>query len=328
MIAVTGANGLLGSFMVRKLVAESIPFIALKREGSDLSLLEDIASKINWRNADINDPESLTEALTGMSGVIHTAAVVSYHKRDKDKLFKVNVEGTKNVVNSCLDLGIHRVLHVSSVAALGRQKGQVFTDETNKWATGTINSNYAESKYLAELEVWRGREEGLSMVIVNPSVILAPTDWNKSSAQLFKYAWQERPFYTDGSFSAVDVRDVADCMLRLYQSTIEGERFILSNTPITYLNFFQLAAKHFSKKAPTIRVGKPLLQLAAAFEAVRAALTGASPIVTKETAQLAGRHFTYSNEKVKKALGIEFQSVESTIDWCCKEYLKKLTAKK
>ncbi len=328
MIAVTGANGLLGSFMVRKLVAESIPFVALKRQTSDVSLLNDITSEINWRDADINDPESLAEAFSGVSGVIHAAAVVSYHKRDKHNLFKVNVEGTKNVVNACLSVGINRLLHVSSVAALGRQKGQTFTDETNKWVTGSINSNYAESKYLAELEVWRGREEGLNMVVVNPAVILAPTDWNKSSAQLFKYAWHERSFYTDGSFSAVDVRDVADCMLRLYQSSIEGERFILSNTPITYLSFFQLAAKQFSKKAPTVRVGKPLLQLAAAFEAVRAALTGASPLVTKETAQLAGRHFTYSNEKIKKALGIEFQSVESTIAWCCQEYLKKLPTKK
>jgi dihydroflavonol-4-reductase len=328
MIAVTGANGLLGSFMVRKLVAESIPFVALKRQNSDVSLLEDIASKINWRNAEINDPECLAEALIGVSGVIHTAAVVSYHKRDKDKLFKVNVEGTKNVVNACVSVGIHRLLHVSSVAALGRQKEQTFTDESSKWTAGTINSNYAESKYLAELEVWRGLEEGLSIVVVNPSVILAPTDWNKSSAQLFKYAWQERPFYTDGSFSAVDVRDVADSMLRLYLSNIEGQRFILTNKPVTYLGFFQLAAKQFSKKPPSLRVGRGLLQLAAAFEAVRAALTGASPLVTKETAQLAGRHFAYSNEKVKNALGIEFQSVESTISWCCEEYIKKLASKK
>jgi len=328
MIVVTGANGLLGSFIVRKLLASSVPFVALKRYNSDISLLKDVASKINWRDTDINDVESLTEALTGATGVIHTAAIVSYHKRDKEKIFKVNVEGTKNVVNACLRLNIARLLHVSSVAALGRQKGQTFTDETNKWVSGSINSNYAESKYLAELEVWRGQEEGLKVIVVNPSVILAPTDWNKSSAQLFKYAWQERPFYTDGSFSAVDVRDVADCIIRLYQSTLSGERFILSNTPVSYFNFFQLAAKQFSKKVPYIRVSKPLLQIAAVAEMVRGTLTGASPLITKETAQLAGRHFTYSNEKIKKALGIEFQSVESTIVWCCQEYLKKLPAKK
>lgn len=327
MIAVTGANGLLGSFVVRKLLQENIPFVALKRKGSNTSLLHDVNEHITWKEADVRDYVSLLEAFDGVTGVIHSAAVVSYHKKDKDLVFAVNVEGTQNVVNACLQAGIQRLLHVSSVAALGKEKGQLVVDESSKWIEDARVSNYADSKYQAELEVWRGQEEGLSTVIVNPSVILAPTDWEKSSAQLFKYVYQQRPFYTEGSLNVVDVRDVATCIVQLYQSTIEAERFVLSTQQISYLDFFQKAAKNFDKRPPYIRVAKPLLQVGAAFEALRGVLTGSNPLVTQETAQLAGKSITYSNEKVKKTLGIEFQSIESTILWCCEQYMKKLALK-
>lgn len=328
MIAITGANGLLGSYIVRSLLEAKVPFVALRRKDSDTTALADVMTDIQWREADVTDYDSLTEAFTDVTGVIHAAAIVSYHKRDKEKIKIVNVDGTRHVVNACLQLGVQRLLHVSSVAALGKEKGQTRINENSKWIEGAIVSNYAESKYLAELEVWRGHEEGLKTVIVNPSVILSPTDWNKSSSQLFKYAWQERPFYTDGSFSAVDVRDVASCVVALYQSTIEAERFILTGDSISYLNFFKLAATNFHKKSPTIRVSKSLLQMAAIIETLRGLVTGSDPLVTKETAQLAGRNFTYSNEKVKKALNVDFQSIESTIAWCCEEYMKKIALKK
>ncbi len=318
---------MLGSYVVRKLLQAEIPFVAIKRKGSDTSSLADVEDLISWREAEVTDYESLVEAFQNVTGVIHTAAVVSYHTRDRDMLYAVNVEGTKHVVNACLQVGVSRLLHVSSVAALGKEKGQQLVDESSKWIEGIRVSNYADSKYKAELEVWRGQEEGLNTVTVNPSVILAPSDWNKSSAQLFKYAWHERPFYTDGAMSAVDVRDVAECIVRLYGSTLQAERFILTGEQVSYFNFFRLAAAHFKKRPPFVRVGKPLLQVAAFLEAIRGALTGSTPLVTKETAQLAGRSFTYSNEKIKKALGIEFQSIESSILWCCEEYMKKIALK-
>lgn len=328
MIAITGANGLLGSYVVRSLIDAELPFVALKRKNSDLSALADVGDSIQWREADVTDYDSLLEAFSDVTGVIHTAAIVSYRKRDKEKIQAINVEGTRHVVNACLQLGIPRLLHVSSVAALGKERGQTYIDENNKWIEGARVSNYAISKYHAELEVWRGHEEGLKTIMINPSVILAPSDWEKSSSQLFKYAWQQRPFYTDGSFSAVDVRDVASCIVRLYQSPIEAERFILTSDSISYFNFFRLAAENFCKKAPTVRVGKSMLQAAAIVEAVRGFITGSDPLVTTETAQLAGKNFTYSNEKVKKALHVDFQSIENTIKWCCEEYMKKLALKK
>lgn len=328
MIVVTGANGLLGSYVVRELIQSNMPFIAMRRKSSDIDLLSDVKDSIKWIEGDVTDPDTLIEIFSKATGVIHSAAIVSYQKQDEALIKAINVEGTRNVVNACLVTGIKRLLHVSSVAAIGKEKGQQSIDEKNKWIEGAIVSNYANSKYQAELEVWRGQEEGLSTVIVNPSVILAPTDWDKSSAQLFKYAWQERPFFTDGSFSAVDVRDVASAIVKLYNSNIEAERFILTSASISYRDFFATAASYFGKKPPSIRVSRNLMKMAAKLEALRCFLTGSKPLITKETAQLAGKSFTYSNNKAKKALGLEFQSIESTISWCCGEYRQKISLKK
>lgn len=327
MIAVTGANGLLGSYVIRELTARGLPFVALKRKQSNTGALNDL-SVIQWRDADVTEYDELMDGLRGATSVIHTAAIVSYHKRDRQRIDKTNVEGTRNVVNACLQLNIPRLLHVSSVAALGKTKDQRIVTEESKWIEGATVSSYADSKYRAELEVWRGQEEGLQTVTVNPSVILAPTDWTKSSAQLFRYVWQQRPFYTDGGVSVVDVRDVARVIVSLVQSTTEAERFILAADTISYKHFFSEAAKHFNRKPPYLRVGKRMLQAAAAVESVRAFLSGSSPLVTRETARLAGKTFIYSNEKVRKALSIDFQSVEKTIEWCCAEYIKKMGDKK
>src|SRR5690349_14333062 len=206
MIAITGANGLLGSFIVRKLIESKKPFIAIKRTGSDVSLLKDVAHLITWKDAGVTEEDAIQEALQGCTHVIHTAAMVSFNPRLKRKIFNVNINGTRNVVNACLLNNVQRLIHISSVAALGRQKDKSDVDESNKWADSPINSTYGKSKYLAELEVFRGQEEGLSTAIVNPSLILAPADWDKSSAKLFKYVWSQRPYFTEGSMNYVDVR--------------------------------------------------------------------------------------------------------------------------
>ncbi|HMR58068.1 MAG TPA: NAD-dependent epimerase/dehydratase family protein, partial [Cyclobacteriaceae bacterium] len=191
MIAITGANGLLGSYVLHKLVAEQVPVIAICRTNSNRNLVKDLAGVI-WREADVTDPVSLEDALKGATTVIHTAAIVSFNPRLRDKMLQVNAEGTRNVVDSCLGLQIPNLIHISSVAALGRKSGINRVDETTHWVSSNLNTDYAKSKRMAELEVWRGAEEGLSVNIINPSVILAPADWNKSSVRLFQYVWQQK----------------------------------------------------------------------------------------------------------------------------------------
>jgi nucleoside-diphosphate-sugar epimerase len=323
MIAVTGANGLLGSFIVRKLLAQSEPFIALKRKNSDVSLLADVQSSIQWKDADILDPVSMGEALENVSEVIHAAAVVSFNPRDARKIFRVNVEGTRNVVNACLNGQVKKLVYISSVAALGRLKGQAEIDEGQKWTDNPLNTTYAESKYLAELEVFRAHEEGLNTVILNPSVILAGADWNKSSAKLFKYVWDERPFYIDSFLNYVDVRDVADATYRLLRADLRGERFILNAGAIALPEFLNKMAVRFSKKPPAMRLNKTVLRLVAAGESVRSWLSRSEPLITRETARLAGTRFLYRNEKIKKQLNFEFQTIDQTLEWCCEYYMKQ-----
>ncbi len=326
MIAVTGANGLLGSYLVRKLHAAQVPFVALKRKNSDTSLLRDL-KEITWREADILDPLSLEEALASVSGVIHNAGLVSFNPRDKKKLMRVNVEGTRNIVDACLNLTIARLLYVSSVSALGRQKGQERIDESNQWKDSTYNTLYAESKYKAELEVFRGQEEGLSTVIVNPSVILAPSDWTRSSAKLFRYVWNERLFYTEGTMNVVDVRDVAEIVFRLYHSNTEGERFILSAESIGIKNFMDKTAALLQKQSPRIKISRNLLKVVAGAESLRSWLTGSDPLITKETARIADTAFRYDNKKITKALNYQFQALESTLRWCAEFYRKQTELK-
>jgi len=323
MIAVTGANGLLGSFIIRKLIDLRLPFVALKRTGSDTSLLADVADAITWREADVLDVIALEEALEGVTVVIHTAAIVSFNPRRAMEVMEHNVEGTRHVVDACLRRQIPRLVHISSIAALGRQKKQNIIDEHARWEESPLNSVYGESKYRSELEVFRGQEEGLSTVIVNPSVILAPADWQRSSAQLFKYIWDEKPFYTDGFINCVDVRDVADIVCRLMSSPISGERFIVNAGRMTFYDFFQAIASRFQKKAPSIKLGKTFLQIASRVETLRCRITGQEPLLTRETARLSGTDFQYPNTKIKKALSFEFQPIEATLDWCCQYYMTK-----
>jgi len=322
MIAITGANGLLGSYIVRKLCETNTPFIALKRSGSDTSQLDDLKEKIVWRNADVTDALSLQEAFADVTGVIHTAAFISFNPRKANTIFEINTQGTQHVVNACLVNNVKRLLHVSSVSALGRQKGQTLLNEENKWMDNSINSKYGESKYKAELEVFRGQEEGLSTVIVNPSVILGFSNWDKSSAQLFKYAWQQRPFYIDGSLNYVDVRDVAEACIQLYHSSIEGERFIVSAGSIPFKSFFDKVAAGFQKKGPKIKVTRNYLKVVAALERTRTWLLGTDPIITHETARLADTFFLYDNQKVKNALNFNFQTIDNTLLWCCEHYTR------
>lgn len=317
MIAVTGATGLLGSAIVQKLTASGQTVIGIARK-----IIPDNTSqeKVIWRKADVTDPVSLQEALADADGVIHAAALVSFNPRDRKKLLEINSIGTRNIVNACLNLGIRRLVYISSVAALGRQKNQTLINEENPWTESELNTWYAESKYRGELEVFRGQEEGLSTAILNPSVILTRGNWNNSSAQLFKYVWKQIPFYIDGSLNYVDGRDAAELALKLYQSDAEGERFIANAGTVSFKKFFDEVALRLNRKPPSLKISGKLLHLISGFEQIRARL-GGNPLITRETAQLAGNHFTYDNTKITRYLGFSFQSFESTLDWCCSYYL-------
>ncbi|HEX8348527.1 MAG TPA: NAD-dependent epimerase/dehydratase family protein [Hymenobacter sp.] len=322
MIFVTGGSGLVGSYLLSALITNGYKVRALYRQqiptfgGSD---------KIEWIEGDLRDTVVLRQALSGVTHVFHCAGLVSYAPQDEQALQQTNVEGTTAVVDACLEQPGLRLCHMSSVAALGGPSaeqaatlGPAMLNEEAKWDLGAEHPAYATSKYLAELEVWRGISEGLATVVVNPSVILGAADWARSSTRLFRYAYQEHAFYTPTALNLVDVRDVVEAMLRLtLRSTISGERYILNAGAMPLQEFLSQAAAYFKKKPPTVAVPDWAAELIWRFEHTRAALTGARPLITKDTARAGRRATVYDTTKVQTAIGLAFRPLAETIQWCC-----------
>lgn len=326
-ILITGATGLVGSAVARQLLEQGHEVVALCRSGSDRSLLKNDTDKVQWVEGDIMDVVGLESEIRKVDYVVHTAAIVSFAPKDKSEMYRINVEGTANVINACLVAGIKKLCHVSSNAALGkpdpkRQSAdtEVVIDEEQRWEESSSNSYYSKTKYLAELEVWRGISEGLDAVIVNPSVVLGEGDWNKSSTRLFKYAYDEKPFYTAGRINYVDVNDVAKAVCILLFSDISAERFLLNAGSIGYKSFFGMIADSFGKKRPSIEVGKIVASIIWRFEAIRTFITQGSPLITKETARSATRHYSYNSAKIQKKLGLTFTPLEETIARVCQSF--------
>ena len=331
-ILITGITGLVGSFTARHFLKLGFQVAGLKRENSDLSLLKDIENQIVWYEGDVLDILALEKSIENVDYVVHAAAIVSFAPKDRKKMFKTNVEGTINVVNLCLEKNVKKLCFVSSVAALGRKipnektlNHTIKINEKATWEEDKLNSNYAKTKYLAEMEVWRGQSEGLDSVIVNPSLILGEADWNKSSTQLLKYVYDEHKFYPEGNLNYVDVEDVAACIYKLTTSDISNERFILSAGQIIYKDFFEKVALRFYKKAPATLLSKSLTEIVWRFEAIKSFFTGNAPLITKETALSSNHSFEYQNDKIKKTLDFSFKSLDQSLDRICKNLLKKCT---
>jgi dihydroflavonol-4-reductase len=324
MVFITGCNGLIGSFIARKLISQNFYVKALKRKDSDLTLLNDIVDKIEWIEGDISDTSILDASLNGVDIVIHAAAIVSYSASEKEKMFEVNIKGTSNIVNAALNNRITKFIHISSVAALGRKKGISVIDENTYWENSSYNTNYAKSKYFGELEVWRGMEEGLNGFIVNPSVVLGPGNWNNGSTKIFKYIWDENLFYSEGDVNFIDVRDVSEIIYKLMmEEKANGERYILNAVKMPYKELFFSIADEFSKKRPGIKANRFISEIAWRLEGLKSSLTGKQPLITKETAKISAHSSTYNNSKVSGTLNHKFIQPEDTINWICRELIGK-----
>lgn len=317
MILVTGATGLLGSALLKSLNQGEEPVRALYR--SQIPSLPG-TEKTTWVKASLDDSLALEAALEGVDKVYHCAATVSFSPSRKDELFQTNVVGTANLVNACLTQGVRRFLLVSSVAALGRIREQGAIDESMNWSPETSNSEYGRTKYLAELEAWRGMAEGMEVVAVNPVIILGAGNWEGGSSGIFKSAYNEFPWYTQGMSGFVDVADVVRAMVLVMGSSANGERFILSGENLYYRDVFSAIAQGFGKKPPHKKVTPFLAGLVWRWEAVKSFFTGAEPLLTKETAQTARAVVRFDNSKFLKAFPqFSYTPFEASIQRICRE---------
>ena len=319
-VFITGATGFIGSHIARHYLAAGYQVEALTRTKGNAGLLANVADQITWHEGDIMDIPSLEAAIRGGIDVIHAAAVVSFLPKDHERMGRINVEGTANVVNVCLKATIRKLGYVSSVAALGRPDNKggstepVRLDETQKWEDSPNNSEYAKSKYRAELEVWRGVAEGLSAVIVNPSIVLGEGDWTRSSVQLFKYVYDEKPFYPAGLVNYVDVLDVVESLFQLMEAdSVTNERFILNAGTIPYKELLEQMAVVLHKRPPRMRMPPALTHLLWPVEAVRAWLMGNTPLITRETARSSSSRYAYAGQKITETLGFQYRPLSETL---------------
>lgn len=329
---VSGATGLVGSHLVHRLLKEGKSVRALHRKNSDRTLLarvfgyygddlQDYQHLLEWHEADLLDMLDVDAAMKGSDVFYHTAAVVSFDPRDAKAVIEGNRKMTAYVVNAALQYEVKRFLQVSSVAALGRKPDQKEFDEESYWVESSQNSNYAKGKYAAEMEVWRGMEEGLNAAIINPCIILGPGTWDDGSAAIFKNIAEGFKFYTKGVNAYVDVLDVVESLSRLADGK-QKERYLVVGENLSYQSVFESIAKALDVPAPSLEVSSWMSEIAWRWEAIKSKITGQRPLLTKETARTALGTYYYKNDKAKAELGMEFRKIDKSVDFIAACYRK------
>src|SRR5450432_234448 len=325
-IFVTGGTGFLGAYIIKELVQKGYSVRAIRRSNKLPAFIAGaVFNNVEWIEGDVLDTVLLENAMEGMDAVIHSAAKVSFVGDAQMEMFKTNIEGTANVVNAALLKNIKRLVHISSVAALGRTANGETVTEKKQWEDNSINTKYAISKYNAELEVWRAIGEGLNAVIVNPSTILGYGNWNNSSCAIFKSAYNEFPWYSNGINGFVVVEDVASATISLMGTDVCNERFIINADNWSFRQVFNSIADSFGKKRPQKEATPALASIAWRTEKVKSFFSGKPSLLTKESARIAQTATYFDNSKICSALpGFSFTPLDISIKNACNHYLQYL----
>lgn len=334
MILVTGGTGLLGAHLLYNLVRNNEKVRAIYRSERKLALVKNVFATyptnmpslfeaIEWVEADILDIPALMDAFQGITHVYHCATFVSFEPDKEALLRKTNIEGTANIVNLCISNAVKKLCHVSSIATLGKSLNNETITETTDWNPEADNNVYAISKYGAEMEVWRGTQEGLDAVIVNPGVILGAGIWHFGTGNLFKRTKKGLKYYTAGTVALVDVSDVVNAMILLLNSSIKNERFVLVAENWTYKQFLQALAKSVNATPPKKIASSFLLNIAWKLDWLKHKLTGKRRQLTKHLSKSLRSETYYSSEKFKAAFSYNFKAVETTISAIGTTFLKQ-----
>ncbi len=323
MILVTGGTGFLGSHVLLELIRKGYSVRATYRTPDHKEHTrrifgyyqsgEDLYSNIEWISCDIEDYFSVYNAIGDCSVVYHAAGFVSFNDKDKYRLNRLNTLGTANVVNACLAHEIKCLCYVSSIAALGEIAPGVTISESVIWNHGKKASAYSSSKFHGEMEVWRGISEGLSAVIVNPSVITGPGMWFGPGRNLWNSIKKGLKYYTEGSTGYVDVSDVARLMIWLVENEKYGERYIINSDHLNNKELLTLLSDGFGKPAPAKKVTPLIARIALFAESVRALVTGSEKRISRRMLKTAKASLNYSNDKIVSLTGYQFLPLESSI---------------
>lgn len=323
MILVTGGTGLVGSHLLYQLLLKNKSVRAIHRKNSDLDRVKnvfkyytekpnDYFNKIEWVEVSLENMPALENTFNGIDIVYHCAAVVSFDSKDYREMRKVNISGTANIVNLCVDKKVDKLCFVSSIATLEDSPNGAKVTESNAWSSEN-KSGYAITKYGAEQEVWRGSQEGLNIVIVNPGVILGSGFWHNGSGQMFSNIFKGLKFYATGVTGFVGVTDVVSAMIGLTESNINMERYILVSENLSFKYVFDCIAATLNVKKPSIKITKFLAAIAWRLDRVRSIITGKKVLFTKQSAKSLQHKTYYSSEKIIKTLGFKFTPIKEVI---------------
>ena len=346
MALVTGGTGLLGSHLLLGLAREHTEVLAVKRPSSDLEEvrkvfgyhtagedeLEELFGRIRWIDADLLDQVEMEQVMRGAEGmqpvkqVYHCAAMVSFQPRDRMKMIRFNTDSTASVVHASLAAGVKRLLHVSSTSAIGRPPEGFPAIESMIWTPSKTSTGYARSKFQSEMEVWRAVEEGLSAVIVNPSIILGPGFWKRGSSSMFSQVAGGLKYAAPGVTGYVGVQDVVRAMTWLMNSDISGERFILSEGDYSYRQVFEMIARSLGNSRELKEVTPFLLGNLVRLDAFSSLFTRKRHITSEHLLAAFGK-VRFSSEKVKSALGMEFTPLQKVIEEVAQHYRKDFPLK-
>lgn len=331
MILVTGGTGFVGSHLLYHLSLKNDAIKAIYRSEPSLENVKKVFSfytddatlfsKIVWIKADITDVPSLIPVFVDVKQVYHCAAFISFNPRDYRKMRKINIHGTANIVNLCIDAKIDKLCFVSSIAAVGNSLNSKPITEENEWNKELDNSGYSITKFGAEMEVWRASQEEIDVVIVNPGVILGSGFFTSGSGKLFNQVYKGFNYYTEGVTGFVSVKDVVKSMILLMNLTIKNERFILVSENKSFKEIFFLIADAFGKKRPTIKIKKWQTAIFWRASSFLSFFTKKEPLLSKYSAKSAHSISEYSSEKIQKTLDFEFENLEKSINSIAKDYL-------
>ena len=310
---VTGATGFVGSVLVRQLLAAGETVRVLRRPTSSLDLLGEVAAHVEHAIGDVTDPDSVYRATVGMETVYHVAAVVAFGRQARARLRRVNVEGTAAVVNAALAEGVGRLVHTSSIAALGRPAGAGVLDETAVWTPSRLNTAYAVSKRDAEREVLRGVAEGLDAVVASPALVFGPGRSGEGTTALAERLAAGRvPLAPPGATAVVDVEDVAAGLRAACALGVTGERYLLAAENLAWTDILATLADALGVAAPGRTAPPWLLAAGGALGEAWAAVTHSPTDLTRETARNAAATVRYDSSRAERDLGVTYRPFAET----------------
>ena len=334
MILVTGGTGFVGTYLLYELSKAEVSIKSTYRKEKNIELTRDffklkdlnhpkLFNKIKWIKMDLSQTSSLDELYAEIDIIYHCAAFVSLAKRHKKLLMKTNVEGTSNIINYAIEHKIKKILFISSIASIGAENYDGMINEDNNWNHKINHTDYALSKHKSEIEVWRGTQEEVAAIIVNPGFIIGSHFWNRSSSSLFKRVNNGLKFYPTGKISLVAVEDVVKASIKLMNSKIQNERFILVSKNLYYKEFLDLISKNLGKPLARYPLTKPILYIIYFFDIILSFLKIKKRFMSKALISTFNNNQEFDGDKIKKFISFKYEKIDKKVKEICKDFIEK-----